>query len=47
MKTEIIKVSIGDKTVSLENLKVSNGLYLCTVTQNGISKTKKMLVLNN
>ncbi|SRX74979.1 N-acetylneuraminate epimerase [Aequorivita antarctica] len=41
----IVKVA-GNYTIPLEGLNIANGTYFCTVSQNGNSKTKKMLVYN-
>jgi len=41
----IIKTA-GNHTLALELSNLTNGLYFCTVSQNGISKTKKILVFN-
>ncbi len=45
-KIERLNMSVGNNTVSLDSLNVSNGLYFCTVLQNGISKTNKILLFN-
>lgn len=34
----------GEQLVSLANLNLSSGVYFCTLSQNGISETKKMLI---
>lgn len=36
----------GNYTIPLDGLNVAKGIYFCTVSQLGISKTKKMLVSN-
>lgn len=36
----------GNYTIPIEGLSAANGVYFCAVSQNGNSKTKKMLVSN-
>ena len=45
-KYESIAKVAGSYTIPLEGLNITNGMYFCTVSQNGNSKTKKMLVSN-
>ncbi|SRX55578.1 kelch repeat-containing protein [Aequorivita sp. CIP111184] len=45
-KIDYNTISLGNNTILIEELDISNGLYFCTVFQNGISQTKKMLVYN-
>lgn len=46
--TKLINIAktAGNYTIPLEGLNIAKGIYFCTVTQNGNSKTKKMLVSN-
>ncbi len=45
-KFESVAKLAGKYTIPLEGLNIAKGVYFCTVTQNGNSKTKKMLVSN-
>jgi hypothetical protein len=45
-KYESVANVAGNYTIPLEGLNITNGMYFCTVSQNGNSKTKKMLVSN-
>ncbi|AFL79946.1 hypothetical protein Aeqsu_0434 [Aequorivita sublithincola DSM 14238] len=45
-KTEPNINTAGKYSISLEGLNVANGTYFCTISQNGNSKTKRMLVSN-
>ena len=45
-RLESIVENAGIYTISIDTSLLVKGMYFCTVSQNGISKTKKMLVLN-
>ncbi len=45
-KLETVVKIAGNHTISLEGLNIAKGVYFCTISQNGNSKTKKMLVSN-
>ena len=44
-RIENIASAVGNYTIPLDNLNLPSGLYFCTLFQNSISKTKKMLIL--
>jgi len=43
-KLENVAKIAGEHSMSLDRLNIAKGVYFCTLSQNGNSKTKKMLV---